>query len=349
MEHRTLKQILYGSGYLLFIFLIIAGVYFVWLKPAPTCSDGRRNQNETGVDCGGVCASCEIKTLFPMETSWSRYFSAGSKTILAAEIKNPNSNYGANNFSYTFDVYNSSGEKIYTLTKDSFIYAGEIKYLVEAGVNINPENINKIEFSFSDPNWKSKDEFSKPEIQTREIKTEAAQPVSASGLAINNNAFNLSKINVIAFLFNKEGSRISVSKTELDNIKAFEEKFFRVAFPADISLTSETPPLPVADNFTRDLTIGSKGEDVKALQEFFKKQGFFEREPTDYFGQITKNALIQYQKKAEISPASGYFGAKTRTYINDILTKQSLLSSSSKFSATEADPSKTKVYVEAIR
>ncbi|MBA2663666.1 MAG: hypothetical protein H0U74_15365 [Bradymonadaceae bacterium] len=28
------------------------------LAAAPTCSDGRRNQDESGVDCGGVCAAC---------------------------------------------------------------------------------------------------------------------------------------------------------------------------------------------------------------------------------------------------------------------------------------------------
>lgn len=355
MERRTIKQIFYASGYLFFIFLIITGVYFIWLKPAPTCFDGRQNQGETGADCGGPCAPCEIQTLNPFQASWLKHFSAGNheqqqavylagKSIIAAEIKNPNSNYGADNFSYTFDIYNSFGEKIYTLTKNSFIYAGAIKYFVEAGIDINPENIDKIEISFSDVNWKSRSEFQKPEIQTREVKTESDKQINVSGLIINNNAFELSKISIISFLFNKNGVRISASKTELDNIQAFEEKFFRITFPSHISLVVEKPA-PNTYNFTRNLTIGSRGEDVRDLQQFLKEQGFFKRETTDYFGAITKNALIQYQKKEKISPASGFFGVKTRAHINSLIQPLS----PPKFSVNEADPSLTKVYVEAVR
>ena len=32
--------------------------------PAPTCTDGIQNQDETGVDCGGVCAACAVDTGF---------------------------------------------------------------------------------------------------------------------------------------------------------------------------------------------------------------------------------------------------------------------------------------------
>lgn len=355
MERRKIKQMLYGVGYLSVVFLIVAGVYFIWLKPTPTCFDERRNQGETEVDCGGPCVPCETRTLSPLQASWVKHFSANnpaqqqavygaSKTIIVAEIKNPNSDYGADSFSYTFDIYDSLGKKFHTLTKNSFIYSGEIKYLFEANININSDNINKVEISFSDINWKSRGEFPKPDIQTREIKTESAKPVNVSGIVVNNNAFGFSKVNIIAFLFNKDGFRISASETELNNLKSFEERFFRAIFPSDISLiTSE--PKPAAYNFVRDLTIGSKGEDVVSLQKFLKEQGFFEREPTDYFGQITKNALIQYQKKEGISPASGYFGLKTRTVVNSSASLQQIY----KPNLNEADPNLTKIYVEAIR
>ncbi|MEE8131503.1 MAG: peptidoglycan-binding domain-containing protein [Candidatus Paceibacterota bacterium] len=342
MERRKIKQILYGAGYLAVIFLIVAGVYLIWLKPAPTCFDGRKNQGEIEVDCGEPCAPCEIKTLQPLEMSWVRDFSVGDKTVIAAEIKNLNSDYGADSFSYTFDVYNFIGEKIYTLTDNSFIYASEIKYLFEA--DIDKKDIDKIELSFSNVNWKSQEEFPKPEIQTREIKTESAKSINVSGLVINNNAFELSKVNIISFLFNRNGLRIGASKTELDNLQAFEEKFFRIIFPKYIILITETPA-STAYNFINNLTIGSKGEDVRSLQKFLKDAGFFNRETTDYFGLITKNALIQYQKQEGISPTSGYFGPKTRAHINSLAPPLPM----PKFNLNEADPNLTKVYVEAIR
>lgn len=345
MEKRLVKQILYGAGYLTFFFLVVFFVYLIWLKPAPTCFDNKQNQGETGIDCGGPCSPCEIKTLLPIEAVEIKKFAGDGQTILVAEIKNPNLNWAAS-FSYAFNVLGEKGAGVKTLTKDSYIYAGEIKYLFETA-EVNPQSITDIKISFSDVSWKTEEEFPKPEIQIRGLKTEMAGQeevanIVVSGFIANNNAFNLSKVRIIAFLLNRTGVQIGASKTELENIRAFEEKSFKINFPKNISLiTTQTTPLY---NFTRDLTVGSKGEEVKKLQEFLKEQGLFEGEITDSFNLATKNALIKYQKNVGISPASGYFGPKTRSYINSL--KSSTLSSPG---LNEADPAKTKVYVEALR
>jgi len=347
MDKRLVKQILYGAGYLAVFFFILFIIYLFWLKPAATCFDSRQNQGELGIDCGGPCPACEIKTLIPPESSWIKYFPADDQTILAVEIRNLNLNWGADYFSYTFDIYGDGGVKIKSLTKNSFIYSGEIKYLFEP-VEINFKNIKDVGISFSDIRWKSAKEFPKPSLQVREIKTESTARDGAgviiSGFITNNNAFGLSKVRIIGFLFNQSGAQINASKTEFENIKAFEEKPFKINFPKNISLITAPSQMTPLYNFTRDLTISSKGEDVKKLQEFLKEEGFLNREPTDYFDSLTKNALIQYQKKAGISPASGYFGPKTRNYINSLK-----ISAPATPNLYGADPSKTKVYVEAIR
>lgn len=64
-------------------------------------------------------------------------------------------------------------------------------------------------------------------------------------------------------------------------------------------------------NFTKDLSVGSKGADVTALQNLL---GI--KPATGYFGAITKSALIKYQLSKQITPASGYFGPKTRAIVN---------------------------------
>lgn len=64
--------------------------------------------------------------------------------------------------------------------------------------------------------------------------------------------------------------------------------------------------------FKRDLKVGSRGDDVRALQERLAAQGYLEVAPTGYFGALTKAALQKYQKAKGISPAAGYFGPKTR-------------------------------------
>lgn len=71
-----------------------------------------------------------------------------------------------------------------------------------------------------------------------------------------------------------------------------------------------------AATFTRDLTVGSKGEDVSALQQILIDGGYLNvTAPTGYFGAMTKAALVKYQTENGIS-ATGYFGPKTRAFVN---------------------------------
>lgn len=75
--------------------------------------------------------------------------------------------------------------------------------------------------------------------------------------------------------------------------------------------------------FTKDLTLGSKGDDVKALQQFLNAKGYAVAasgagsagSETTTFGSLTKAALAKYQAAVGISPAAGYFGPKTRAYV----------------------------------
>ena len=70
-------------------------------------------------------------------------------------------------------------------------------------------------------------------------------------------------------------------------------------------------------NFTTDLTLGSRGADVTALQQMLINKGFLAiAAPTGYFGSMTQAALGKFQASVGISPTAGYFGAKTRAYFN---------------------------------
>jgi hypothetical protein len=69
-------------------------------------------------------------------------------------------------------------------------------------------------------------------------------------------------------------------------------------------------------NFTKDLTLGSKGSDVSALQQMLIDGGFLKiSAPTGTFGPMTKVALGKWQASVGISPTSGYFGPKSRAFL----------------------------------
>ncbi len=83
-----------------------------------------------------------------------------------------------------------------------------------------------------------------------------------------------------------------------------------------------------ATGFTRDLDVGSSGQDVVALQAFLiaENEGAQARAlaaagATGYFGTITKAALAEYQAANGISPAAGYFGPLTRAFVATAATR----------------------------
>lgn len=70
---------------------------------------------------------------------------------------------------------------------------------------------------------------------------------------------------------------------------------------------------PSTTSFTRNLTVGSKGDDVSALQQILINGGYLKiAAPTAYFGNLTKAALAAWQAASHISPAVGYFGPLSR-------------------------------------
>jgi len=64
---------------------------------------------------------------------------------------------------------------------------------------------------------------------------------------------------------------------------------------------------------TKSLTLGSRGDEVSALQQYLIDEGLLNVEaPTGYFGAMTKAAVVAWQKANGVTPASGYFGPISR-------------------------------------
>ncbi len=103
--------------------------------------------------------------------------------------------------------------------------------------------------------------------------------------------------------------------------------FFRQAVAAGETLPKEiaialAPRGSGANAEPRDLTLGSQGTDVAALQQFLiswnagpASAALKAAGATGYFGQLTRAALAEWQAAVGISPAAGYYGPLTRTRI----------------------------------
>lgn len=235
MNPRTVKQLLYFLLYIAILGLIIFLIYLWLVQPKATCFDNRKNQGETGIDCGGVCQSCEIKTLKPLTAQRINLSQTQNKTVITAEITNPNQNFGADSFTYTIDFYNKDGAKIDSLSNSSFIYAAGIKAIFEVDEKVNFSEINNASISFSNIHWVSKENFSQPLVELQNQKIVDGKPLKLEGAIINHNNFSIN-LKLLGFVYDHYGIQISASKTEINNVGAKEQKNFQIVFPLDVSL-----------------------------------------------------------------------------------------------------------------
>jgi hypothetical protein len=112
-------------------------------------------------------------------------------------------------------------------------------------------------------------------------------------------------------------SLLASLQTELNNLLA-QASAQGIAIPGVAS--------PSSFSFKRNLTVGSRGSDVVALQHYLNTHGFpvvatpgdagSLGNETQYFGSYTQEALAKFQMSAHIAPAAGYFGPITRAYVN---------------------------------
>lgn len=103
--------------------------------------------------------------------------------------------------------------------------------------------------------------------------------------------------------------------------------------------------------FSSNLTMGSSGTDVMNLQKVLNMSSDTQvassgagspGNESSYFGTLTKNAVIKFQKKEGISPAVGYVGPMTRAKLNS-MSSSSSSSSSTSTSSSSTTSTKTSV------
>lgn len=72
-----------------------------------------------------------------------------------------------------------------------------------------------------------------------------------------------------------------------------------------------------AEAHSPDLHEGVSGQDVKELQLKLQKLGYFHTTATGYYGSITKNAVVQFQRDFNV-PDTGFTGPLTRAKLADV-------------------------------
>lgn len=237
MHTRIRKQIIISSVYLLLILLVAWGV-FSMLRPAESCADKVKNQNEEAVDCGGVCPACLVAKADPLRTAETGVLPSGLPESYDAwaTIENPNHTFGSSKFSYRFEFKDAGGVVIGTAPGMGFILPAEKKYLIAPNVSLSqaPASAGIV---ISQTDWvELQNYYEKPQLEI--VNKNYAETASGTGFSElrgilkNESPFDFEVIKIRIILKDSAGTVIATNATEMRTVKSGEEREFRAAWPA---------------------------------------------------------------------------------------------------------------------
>ncbi len=215
---RTRRQFFYFSIFALAVLVVAVGVVY-YFYPKPDCFDGKQNQNEEGIDCGGSCTPC-LGNLQDISVIWVRFFeNKPGHYDAAALINNPNLFAGMPNISYIFKLYDDRNFQIASKIGATFINPGEQQVIFVADLVPGPRVPKRATFEFTTPKgwiyFKTEKSFLSV---TGKNFTNTPFPRLVTEIS-NDSLYDIRDIYVSAILYDEAGNAQAVSSTKIDLIK----------------------------------------------------------------------------------------------------------------------------------
>ena len=193
--------------------VIIVPISFFILNKKPTCSDGKQNGRELGIDCGGICEKlCKIQISDPI-LIWSRSFKVADGVYNSvAYIENPNFNSGVIKISYTFKLFDDKNILIAERKGSTFISPNSVTPIFEGVVSTGYRVPVKTFFEFDElPEWRqSKDERISLSVKDIILTGEDFSPRIDAVLS-NSSIETIKDIEVVAIIFDLKDNAVAVS------------------------------------------------------------------------------------------------------------------------------------------
>ncbi len=225
---RAIKRAVIMLVYIIIISGIGAGAFYLF-RTQPTCSDGKLNQGEEKVDCGGPCQKYEeIPKIENAQILEKSLIPAGSNRYDAlVKIKNPNSLFGIENLGYTFNFLDASGKVIGQREGTSFLLPAETKYIFVFNLDL-AEKPDSVDFRIKSYRWQKFSDYEEPNIASyqKEFSFISGGPGFAQlKLKIQNKSgYDFKKITTKAVLRDRQGSPVAINETNNNDVRINEER-----------------------------------------------------------------------------------------------------------------------------
>jgi hypothetical protein len=213
-----------------FLIFVVGVPSFLFFYETPTCFDGKLNQNEQGIDCGGKCAKLCSSAFLPAIIVWSRATEVEPGIYnLLAYVENPNLDGAAENVPYLFKVYDKQGILIVERSGSINMPAHKNVPVFESAVQTGNRMPATVTFELKKaPEW-HKDTAVVPEVVvTDKALTNLTGEPKITAMVENRTIKPVLGIEAVAIVFDINDNAIAFSKTRIDAIAPGQSE--RIAF-----------------------------------------------------------------------------------------------------------------------
>ena len=213
----------------LVVALIVGGIFWKIIYRAPSCSDGYKNGNETGVDCGGSCKNlCTSDALTPV-VLWSKIFNiSGDVYSAVAYVENPNLSSKNSKATYKFRIFDANNTLITVKEGETSIPKGKKFAIFETGIVLKGLKPKSVDFEFASFSPWVKDIEKEPILSLKysSIMSASTTP-TITGSISNLSLQSIGEIELVALLLDSNENVIAASRTFIDNLlKNTSQDFF---------------------------------------------------------------------------------------------------------------------------
>ena len=216
---RGRKRLILLIFVLALLVLVLLPLYYFFYR-APTCSDGKINGDETGLDCGGSCQRlCAPDSLPLISRGDTRVLKIATSTYEAvAIVENPNAGE-VRNAEYTIQVY-SGGVSPTKIIKGEIYVPPNSRFAIFEGPFILDSTPTRaiLEWHEDTLSWQ-KSKANSP-IEVKSSSFTRILPTRLQVRIVNTSLNSISNIDLIALISDKEGNLFAASKTLVDKISS---------------------------------------------------------------------------------------------------------------------------------
>jgi len=209
-------------------FIVVAGIvlivglpaFFLFYK-APSCSDGKQDQGEQGIDCGGPCKMLCQSAFLPPEVIWTKFEPVAPGLYnVAAYVVNNNLDGAAYNVPYEMQLFDSEGVLITVKDGSMTIPPNRNALAFQGSISTEKRIPSKAIITLGSPQWiKETDELGSLVIADKKY----SEDQNSSSLEVtlqDNTVTSLDNLSVYVVLYDANGNAIDFSKTFINSVPA---------------------------------------------------------------------------------------------------------------------------------